>query len=120
MARVSVLAGIVVLLVSSVCLSGKPVSSPYDMQARHGQVEMIELAPGVVVRADIWPDSYVPTVADFVAVGLSLEDAEAICNQRPNTQPQTRGCTWGEIKLCYADYCVPSCCPENCPEKNDG
>ncbi len=120
MMRVPLLAVVLVVCSGFTCMAGQAVKSLYDIRVQYHDVEMIELMPGVVVRADIWPDDYVPTVEDFVSIGLSVEDAEAICYMRPNTERVLRGCTWGQIKLCFAGKCIPSCCPENCPDKKDG
>ena len=96
MPKASILLAVTLLLPFS--LFAQPIASLYDMHMQYQQVEMIELAPGIVVRADIWPDDYVPTVKDLIAVGLPYEDAIQICEQQQSTTAVP--CTWGQIKMC--------------------
>lgn len=117
MHRASIL--LVVTLLLPFSLLAQPIASLYDMHIQYGQVEMIQLAPGVVVRADIWPDDYVPTVQDFLVLGVPYQDAVRICTHQ-DTKRVTRDCTWGELKICFAGGCIRRCCPENCPDKNEG
>jgi len=86
------------ILVTGV-LAAQPVGTVYDLHLRYDDVEMIELVPGVEVRADMWPDDHVVTIGDLVSVGLSRSDATAIVNQSVNGAPQVP-CTWGELKRC--------------------
>lgn len=65
------------------------------------QIEEIEVAPGVRVRADIWADDYVPTYEDLVRVGFLPEDANSIREVE---------CTWGAIKACWNSPDPAECC----------
>ena len=58
-----------------------------------GQMQEIEVSPGVMVPADIWDDEYVPTYEDLVRVGFLPEDAREF---------NIVACTWGQIKICAA------------------
>jgi hypothetical protein len=66
-------------------------AQPVDRDAR--QIEEIEVAPGVRVRADIWADDYVPTYEDLVRIGFLPEDAREF---------DTVTCTWGQLKVCLS------------------
>lgn len=87
----------------------------YDLHQMYLEVETIELVPGVYVRADIWPYDYVPSVEDFVAVGVPYEDAVRICHANP-PRGEVHECTWGQIKMCFMGIPNP-CCPDR---KTDG
>jgi hypothetical protein len=63
------------------------------MNGEPRQIEEIEVAPGVKVRADIWDDDYVPTYEDLVRVGFLPEDAREFNRVL---------CTWGQIKVCLS------------------
>ena len=76
-------------------------SESTEQQKDTRQVEEIEVAPGVKVRADIWEDDYVPTYEDLVAVGFLPEDASAIREVE---------CSWGAIKACWDAPDPAECC----------
>ena len=108
MIRLVVFAAVVCILMSG-SLCAEKASSLYEMKMQYREVEMIEIVPGVVVRSDIWPDDYVPTVEDFLALGVSYEELVEIFGENPRIP--VAECTWGQIKLCFLG--IPnSCCPE--------
>lgn len=107
----------VILVQWALCsaLLAAPFVGLYDVYQMYDGVEVIELVPGVAVRADIWPDDYVPTVEDFVALGVPYDDAIRICGANP-PRNEVRDCTWGQIKMCFGG--TPNeCCPD---WKSDG
>jgi hypothetical protein len=69
-----------------------------DQGQGEGQIEEIELAPGVWVPVNMWEDDYVPTLDDLIALGMAEDDAQELTERR---------CTWGQIKLCSMGYYEP-------------
>ncbi|MFZ1946168.1 MAG: hypothetical protein WAW06_01315 [bacterium] len=106
------------LAVATVAVSGE---TWYDVQERCSaqvagrqktveQIGEIEVASGVMVRADIWEDDYVPSYAELIEVGFLPEDASHIREVL---------CSWGQIKLCFAGF-YNDCCPKKNDEGGQG
>lgn len=106
--------GLVLLLAGAVSLATADVVAGtwYDVEEQYSseaqpsagdarQIEEIEVAPGVKVRADIWDDDFVPTYEDLVRVGFLPEDASSIREVE---------CTWGAIKACWNSPDPAECC----------
>jgi hypothetical protein len=87
-ARALALAMGLLLAVAVVAVAG---DTWYALLGSAEQIGEIEVAPGVVVRADIWEDDYVPSYEELIEVGFLPEDAREF---------DTVLCTWGQIKVC--------------------
>jgi hypothetical protein len=116
-ARTLVSAIVLLLLAAATAISSDEtwydVRQQYGADASYlaqqqGQIQEIEVAPGVRVLADIWDDDHVPTYEELVSIGFLADDARELSNQMT---------TWGMIKICMSS---PD--PEKCfgQEKDNG
>lgn len=111
MIRISILL-IVIMLPAAGGLLAQPVGSSYGFHLRPTEVQEIELAPGIVVSADMWSDDHVVTIADLVAVGMSFKDASDLV-EPPANEPGTPAvpCSWGQMKWCFLNNIpMDRCC----------